>query len=858
MKNEQRISKPNNQPTSILMELLQWLTNLELSGSSGGEQDIGNLKPVPIIESSLKRGKEMKDQNVKKFEMNIKSQLLKGFALLLLLVTFTITANAQTSTTPTQEVCPGTEPYKVIPGNPTDLLQWSILGGVSGTDWTISSPNTAATDIIWVTPGTYIVTFRETDTSTSTNCFDEKVLTVTVNPAPVLAITNPLPVCFPNTVDLTAAAVSAGSTLPAGTILTYWTDAAGTVTLTTASAVATSGTYYIKAETAAGCSDIKPVTVTVDPTPVLAISNPAPVCFPGTIDLTAAVVTAGSTLPVGTILTYWTDAAGTVTLTTASAVATSGTYYIKAETAAGCSDIKPVTVTVDPTPVLAITNPSPVCFPNTVDLTAAAVTAGSTLPVGTILTYWTDAAGTVTLTTASAVATSGTYYIKAETAAGCSDIKPVTVTVDPTPVLAITNPVPVCSPGTIDLTAAAVTAGSTLPVGTILTYWTDAAGTVTLTTASAVATSGTYYIKAETAAGCSDIKPVTVTVDPTPVLAITNPSPVCFPSTVDLTAAAVTAGSTLPVGTILTYWTDAAGTVTLTTASAVATSGTYYIKAETAAGCSDIKPVTVTVDPTPVLAITNPTPVCSPGTIDLTAAAVTAGSTLPAGTILTYWTDAAGTVTLTTASAVATSGTYYIKAETAAGCSDIKPVTVTIDPTPVLAITNPAPVCSPGTIDLTAAAVTAGSTLPAGTILTYWTDAAGTVTLTTASAVATSGTYYIKATTTAGCSDIKAVDVTVNPLPDPTITGPSPICETTAGNIYTTETGMTNYIWAISGGGTKTSGGATTDNTVTVTWNTAGAQTVSVTYTNANGCTATKVINITVNPLPNTSPIYHN
>jgi hypothetical protein len=775
MKNEQSISKPNNRPTSVLMQLLQWLTNLDLSGGSGGEQDVGNLKTVPIFESSLKRGKEMKDQNVKKFEMNIKGQLLKGFALLLVLIASTMGAMAQTSTTPTQAVCPGTEPYKVIPGNVGNLLQWSVLNGTSGTDWTISSPGAATTDIIWVTPGTYTVTFRETDTSTSTNCFVEQVLVVTVHPTPVLVIANPVPVCFPGTIDLTAAAVSAGSTLPAGTILTYWTDAAGTTTLITAAAVTTSGTYYIKATTAAGCTDIKPVTVTVDPTPVLVIANPVPVCFPVTIDLTAAIVTAGSTLPAGTILTYWTDAAGTTTLTTAAAVTTSGTYYIKAETAAGCTDIKPVSVTVDPTPVLVIANPVPVCFPVTIDLTAATVTAGSTLPAGTILTYWTDAAGTTTLTTAAAVTTSGTYYIKATTAAGCTDIKPVIVT-----------------------------------------------------------------------------------VNPTPVLVIANPAPVCFPGTIDLTAAAVRAGSTLPAGTILTYWTDAGATTTLTTAAAVTTSGTYYIKAETAAGCTDIKPVSVTVDPTPVLVIADPAPVCSPGTIDLTAATVTAGSTLPAGTTLTYWTDAAGTTTLTTAAAVTTSGTYYIKATTTAGCSDIKPVIVTVNPTPVLVIANPVPVCSPGTIDLTAAAVTAGSTLPAGTILTYWTDAGATTTLTTPSAVAASGAYYIKATTAAGCTDIKSVAVIINPLPDPTITGPSPICEATTSNIYTTELGMTNYIWGVSAGGSKTAGGTATDNAITVTWNTAGPQTVSVTYTNTNGCTATKVINITVNPLPNTSPIYHN
>ena len=92
--------------------------------------------------------------------------------------------------------------------------------------------------------------------------------------------------------------------------------------------------------------------------------------------------------------------------------------------------------------------------------------------------------------------------------------------------------------------------------------------------------------------------------------------------------------------------------------------------------------------------------------------------------------------------------------------------------------------------------------------------------------------------------------VTVNPLPVPTITGPSPVCEGTTGNTYTTEAGMSNYTWNISSGGTITAGAGT--NTITVTWNTAGAQNVSVNYANLNGCTAQAPasFSVTVSPVP--------
>ena len=135
--------------------------------------------------------------------------------------------------------------------------------------------------------------------------------------------------------------------------------------------------------------------------------------------------------------------------------------------------------------------------------------------------------------------------------------------------------------------------------------------------------------------------------------------------------------------------------------NAVAASGTYYIKGTLATGCSDIQPVTVTINPKPTVTITNPAPVCSPATVDITTAAVTAGST--AGLTFTYFTDAAGTIVLATPNAVAASGTYYIKGSTVAGCSDIKPVVVTINLKPTVTITNPAAVCAPGTVDITAA-----------------------------------------------------------------------------------------------------------------------------------------------------------
>ncbi len=94
--------------------------------------------------------------------------------------------------------------------------------------------------------------------------------------------------------------------------------------------------------------------------------------------------------------------------------------------------------------------------------------------------------------------------------------------------------------------------------------------------------------------------------------------------------------------------------------------------------------------------------------------------------------------------------------------------------------------------------------------------------------------------------------ITAHEIPTPTFTNEdNSLCLGTSGT-YTTQAGMTNYQWTIPSGGTITSGGTATDNSVTILWNTAGAQTVSVNYEDGNACKNANgaVSNIDVNNLP--------
>ena len=119
----------------------------------------------------------------------------------------------------------------------------------------------------------------------------------------------------------------------------------------------------------------------------------------------------------------------------------------------------------------------------------------------------------------------------------------------------------------------------------------------------------------------------------------------------------------------------------------------------------------------------------------------------------------------------------------------------------------------------------------------------------------------VETITSTGCiGEAKILNITVDALPSPTfISGNTAACLNSIGNIYSTEPLMTGYVWTVTGG-TITAGGTSTDATATITWTSAGAKSVSVNYANAAGCTAASptVYNVSVNPLPVTSPIWHN
>lgn len=702
-------------------------------------------------------------------------------------------------------------------------------GGLNYTYYTDAGATTHIADSTQVAvSGTYYIV----GTVPLTGCSDTTAVVVTINPKPTVATVNQV-ACSPETVDLTAAAVTSGST--AGLTFKVYTDAAATFLYPTPTA-ATAGTYYIVGEVPITlCTDTTAVTVTVNPKPNLVTNNPPAICAPGKVDITLPADTAGSSPNL--TLTYFSDAAATIAIPDPTAV-DSGTYYIVGTfPVTFCADTTAILVTVNPKPTVNTNNPAAVCFPLTIDLTLPAVTATST--AGLTYTYFTDAAATVHTTDSTAITTSGTYYIVGKVpGSGCSDTTAVVVTINSKPTVVTNNPAPICTPDSLDLTLPAVTSGST--GGLSYTYFTDAAATIHMADSTKVGASGTYYIVGVIGGGCSDTTAVIVTVNPKPTVVTTDQPAVCFPATVDLTAAAVTAGST--PGLTFIYFTDPGATSLYITPS-TASAGTYYIVGVVpGTGCSDTTAVTVTVYPKPDVITNAPAAVCAPATVDITLAAVTAGST--PGLTLSYYTDAAATLVYATP-ATADSGTYYIVGVVpATGCSDTTAVLVTVEPKPVVVTNNPG-VCFPATMDLTIPSVTAGST--SGLTFTYFTDSGATTSVADETAVG-AGTYYIVGVIPGtGCSDTTAVTVTINPKPDVFTTDPAAECF---------PVGIDLTLPAVTAGSTSgLSYGYFTDAGATITEPSPDSVTVGGTYyivgvEPLTGCSDTTAVNVTVNPKP--------
>ena len=343
MKNFSNQYKTGSGDPGFWQFLLHWLRLLTLSLTRINDLISGIFfhafddlrKHKPIVKSPANN--QLTD-NKKLSNMRPGKRTLKWAFIILLIFSSTLSFGQtpiRGSITPTQSVCVNaTEPY-VVADVASSTFTWSILSGVSGTDWTLTSTGHNSVDIKWLKAGVYTVQLIEMNGNT---CVGNPVtVVVTVNPLPTVTVNSPT-VCAGTPATVTATPLPAGTynyawTVPAtatapGNVASFTTSVAGTY-----SVVITNATTGCVSASASG-------TVTINPLPI--VNAPLTLCVGNTATLS----------PVGG--GTWTSsnsAVATVDPTTSviTGVSVGSATFTFASSTTGCSATT-ASVTVTPKP----------------------------------------------------------------------------------------------------------------------------------------------------------------------------------------------------------------------------------------------------------------------------------------------------------------------------------------------------------------------------------------------------------------------------------------------------------------------------------------------------------------------------
>ncbi len=554
------------------------------------------------------------------------------------------------------------------------------------------------------------------------------------------------------------------------------------------------GTYSVIITDANGCTSVQAVTVgNISPGTASITSSVNVSCNAGSNGSASAGITGGNAP-----FTYsWTGGQSTQTATGLSA----GTYTITVTDADGCTSSATVNIT-QPT---AIAVPPPSSVPENCNQGNGSATASPSGGTPNYTYLWGNGQITQTATGLSA----GTYTVVVTDANGCTAVTSVTVVNIPAGTASITSFTNVsCNGGNNGSASASISGGNPS-----FTYSWNPGGQTSQTATGLSA--GTYTITVTDADGCTSSATVNIT-QPTPISVITSSvSENCNQG--NGTATASPSGGT-PNYTYL--WSNAQSTQTATGLSA----GNYTVIITDANGCTSVQAVTVGNIPAGTASITSSTNVSCNGGSNGSASAGIIGGNAP----FTYLWNPGGQPSQTAIGLSA--GTYSVTVTDADGCTSS--ATVNITQPSALSVT----ITSAGNTNCTSPNGSATATVSGGTspyIYVWNTFPAQTgATATGLSA----GNYSVIITDGNGCTSTGTVTITapVPPVITITITGNTPICP--GDNVTLTASGAVVYSW--SWGPTTTA--------VTV------SPSVTTTYTllavDANGCSNTASVTVTVFP----------
>jgi hypothetical protein len=468
--------------------------------------------------------------------------------------------------------------------------------------------------------------------------------------------------------------------------------------------------------------------------------------------------------------------------TQAITVSTTGNYSVTVSQGACSNKSASVSVTANALPNVTV-NSATVCAGNPATLTASGATSYS----------WNTGATTASI---SATPSSTTSYTVTGTTNGCSKSATSTITVTQLPNVVV-NSATVCAGQSATLTASGATSYS----------WNTGATTQSL---SAAPSSTTNYTVTGTMSGCSKSATSTITVNQLPTVTV-NSGTVCQGNSVSLSAS----------GAATYSWNTGASSSSLTVSPSSTTN--YTVTGTAINGCSSSAVATVTVNSLPTMSVNSET-VCIGNTAILTAA----------GAPGCLWSTGETTESISVSPGSTTS--YTVTGTNNKGCTNSAVGTVHVNQLPNVSVTS-ATVCNQQSATITAS----------GAVSYVWSGGETTNSITISPASTTN--YSATGTDANGCTSAAVGTVSVNQLPTITVSSAT-VCE---GNSATlTAGGATAYLW--SNGATTTaiaaSPSATTSYTVTGT-DENGCSNSAIGSVNVNALPTAGIIS---NPSPATIP----
>ena len=509
---------------------------------------------------------------------------------------------------------------------------------------------------------------------------------------------------------------------------------------------------------------------------------------------------------------------GTVVAPTTPLV--TGTYYgVLINATSGCESSVRLAVAVQvndaPTPT---TNDTTQDFCQTANPTVASIQVNQT----GVIWYNALTGGTVVAPTTPLV--TGTYYgVLIDATSGCESSVRLAVAVQVNDA-----PTPTTNDTTQDFCQSTNPTIASIQVNETGVIWYNALTGGTVVAPTTPLTTGTYYgVLVDATSGCESSIRLAVAVEvndaPTPT---TNDTTQDFCQSTNPTVASIQVNET----GVIWYNAPTGGTVVASTTPLV--SGTTYYGAlvDATSGCESSIRLAVAVQVNDA-----PTPTTNDTTQDFcqsTNPTITSIQVNETG-VIWYNAPTGGTVVAPTTPLV--TGTYYgVLVDPASGCESSVRLAVAVQINDA-----PTPTTNDTTQDFCQTANPTVASIQVNETGVIWYNAPTGGTVVAPNTPLTAGTYYgVLVDPATGCeSSIRlAVAVQFFNGTQATITGGSPTACIQDQVTYTTNSGMSNYVWVVSSGGQIVNGGATTDNTITVLWTQIGANTVSVSYNDANGC----------------------